>query len=163
MSGRAAGENLDVMRAEPVAASALLRLPVRLHGIELGRPVDLILDRDRRRALGLELLCGDAERRFLPLAAAKLRDDGIEIRSPLVMLERAELAFYTERGSTLAALRGSTIMRRGENLGALVDLEVAEDGTIERLVLETQAGRTAVDHGDDLHFGGIRSAVRRAS
>ena len=50
----------DKRRAMPgVSASELLRLPVRMHGIQLGHAVDVIFDRDRRRALGLEVLCGD--------------------------------------------------------------------------------------------------------
>ena len=40
----------------------LLALPVRLHGIQLGRPIDLLLDRDARRAVGLDVFCGDEER-----------------------------------------------------------------------------------------------------
>ncbi|MDX6413203.1 MAG: hypothetical protein QOH23_613, partial [Gaiellaceae bacterium] len=30
----------------------LLALPVRLHGIQLGRPVELLLDRDTMRVIG---------------------------------------------------------------------------------------------------------------
>ena len=46
----------------------LLRLPVCFNGIELGRPVDVLLDRQASRAVGLEVVCGNDERRFLPLA-----------------------------------------------------------------------------------------------
>lgn len=42
-----------------LSADELLRLPVRLHGIRLGRPVDLILDTGSMRALGLDVRCGD--------------------------------------------------------------------------------------------------------
>lgn len=157
------GEDRVDMRAGTFSASELLRLPIRLHGIELGRPVDVILDRDRRRALGLEVRCGDAERRFLPLAAARWGGDAIEIPSPLVLLERAELAFYTERGSTLAGLRGSALLRHGEILGNVADLELAADGTIEQFVLETSRGRAAVPYADDLHVGRASRSVRAAS
>jgi hypothetical protein len=150
------------MRAATVSAATLLRLPVRLRGIELARPVDLVLDRDRRRVLGLELRCGDEGHRFLPLAAATVHHDQIDIRSPLVMLDRAQLAFYTERGSTLAALRGSTMLRRGEALGALADLELATDGTIEHVVLEGPEGRLRVPYDGDVAFG-RRGPIRAAS
>ncbi len=52
----------------------LLAMPVRLHGIQLGRPVDLLLDRDARRVVGLDVLCGDGVHRFLPLPVGQLRD-----------------------------------------------------------------------------------------
>ncbi len=51
-------------------------LPVRLHGIQLGRPVDLLLDPDTRRAVGLDLLCGDEVHRFLPVAVRQLPISG---------------------------------------------------------------------------------------
>ena len=83
----------------------LLRRPVRLRGIQLGRAVDLILDAAGRRALGFDVLCGDGEHRFLPLSAAEPHPDQITVRSALSLLDTAELAFYRERGTTLAALR----------------------------------------------------------
>src|SRR5207253_2289070 len=53
---------------------AVLHLPVRARGIELGRPMDIVLDLAGGRAVGIEVFCGDKRRRFLPLAAAgKLR------------------------------------------------------------------------------------------
>jgi len=41
------------------AASELLSLPVRMHGIQLGTPVDALLDARADRLLGFEVLCGD--------------------------------------------------------------------------------------------------------
>ena len=96
------------MRGRP--AEELLRLPVRLHGIQLGRPVDLILDLVGERALGLDVLCGDDVHRFLPLAAATVGDDEITVRSALTLLEEAELAFYRSRASELSALRGAELV-----------------------------------------------------
>ena len=72
-----------------VSAAQLLRLPVRVHGIELGRPVDIVLDREHTRALGFEVLCGDEERRFLPLAVATVRETELELRSSLGLLDEA--------------------------------------------------------------------------
>ncbi len=62
------------------SATELLQLPVQLHGIRLGRPVDLLLDPAEWRALGFVVLCGDESSRFLVFAAADLREDAIEVR-----------------------------------------------------------------------------------
>lgn len=131
-----------------VSAVRLLRLPVRVRGIELGRPVDLVLDREHTRALGLEVLCGDEERRFLPLAVATVRERELEIRSSLGLLDEAELAFYTKRGSTFAALRGCGVTRGQTLLGELADLTLAPDGTIAAVVVTTPDGSEEVDYVD---------------
>ncbi len=77
------------------AAEALLGLPVRVHGIELGRPVDVVLDLESRRAIGLEVRCPDDARRFLPLAAARLREDEVAVGSALLLLDEREVARVT--------------------------------------------------------------------
>jgi len=83
----------------------LLRRPVKIRGIQLGRAVDLILDPAGRRVLGFDVLCGDGAHRFLPIAAAEAGTSEISVRSSLTLLDPAELAFYRERGTTLTALR----------------------------------------------------------
>jgi hypothetical protein len=90
------------------SATELLQLPVQLHGIRLGRPVDLLLDPEEWRAVGFVVLCGDETSRFLVFAAADVGDEAIELSSALVLLEDVE--FY----------------RNG-----LSDLLVAPDGTVE--------------------------------
>ena len=90
-----------------IASGAVLALPVCLHGIELGRSVELIVDADVRRVLGFEVRCGDDAHRFLPLAAARVRGGEIAIGSPLTLLD--ELAFYRRRGHGLGALRGARV------------------------------------------------------
>ena len=146
-----------------VSTERLLRLPVRVRGIELGRPVDLVLDREHRRALGFEVLCGDEERRFLPLAVATVRESELEIHSSLGLLDEAELAFYTKRGSTFAALRGCGVVRRRTMLGELVDLTLAGDGTIASLVVATPDGREELDNGVDVTLVPAGTNVRAAS
>jgi len=146
-----------------VSAERLLRLPVRVRGIELGRPVDLVLDREHTRALGLEVLCGDEERRFLPLAVATIRESELELRSSLGLLDEAELAFYTKRGSTFAALRGWGVVRGRTLLGELVDLTVAADGTIASLVVATSDGCEELDYGADVALVAAPTDVRAAS
>ena len=61
-----------------LSGDEVLSLPVRLHGIELGRPVDVLLDRDGLRVVGLDVLCGDEVHRFLPLPTAAIGDDALD-------------------------------------------------------------------------------------
>jgi hypothetical protein len=141
----------------------LLRLPVRLRGIELGRPVDLVLDRERRRGLGLEVVCGDDERRFLPLAVGHMSRDAIEVRSSLVLLDERELAFYMDRGSTYASLRGAQVFVAGEPVGSLEDVVLAVDGSIERVRVATPEGAKELAFTADVVLGAPRRSVRAAS
>ena len=136
-----------------VSADELLLRPVKVRGIELGTPVDLILaPTNGRRALGFDVLCGDHEHRFLPLAAARLDAGEIQIESTLMLLDGAELEYYRERGSTLASLRGARVSRGGLPAGRLRDILVGRDGAIDALVLESDAGEIVVpyDTGVDL-------------
>jgi hypothetical protein len=101
-------------------AYELLELPVRVRGIELGRPVDLLIHRQEGRALGFEVLCGDQAHRFLPFVVATFQKDAIEIDSPFLLLDFGQVGFYREQATTLRDLNGD---------GA--DIVVREDGTIE--------------------------------
>src|SRR5438067_198368 len=74
----------------------LRSLPIRLHGIELGRAVDLIVELETMRVLGLDVRCRDDTHRFLPLAAARVGEAEIAIGSALLLLD--ELPFYRARG-----------------------------------------------------------------
>jgi hypothetical protein len=114
----------------------LLRLPVRLRGIQLGRPYELLIDLAAERAVGFEIVCGDEERRFLPLATATLRDDEIALGSALTLLEEGELAFYRDRASALSSLRGMQVERDGRPLGRLVDVLVGDGGTLAGALVE---------------------------
>jgi hypothetical protein len=55
------------------AASEVLALPVRLHGIQLGKPVDALLDPLADRLLGFEVRCGDDEHRSSSTGTATTR------------------------------------------------------------------------------------------
>lgn len=81
-------------------------------GIELGRVVDVILELDAERPLGLDVLCGDGERRFLPMAAVGRLGSDIEVESSLTLLEPAELAFYRAHGRSLRAGSSGTLADR---------------------------------------------------
>src|SRR5215203_4364651 len=85
-----------------LAVSALLSLPVRLHGIQLGRPVDVLIDERGERVVGLEVLCGDGARRFLPFAVARIRPDEIAVESALMLLDERDLYYYRARTRRLA-------------------------------------------------------------
>jgi uncharacterized protein YrrD len=115
----------------------LLGLRVRLHGIELGRPVDLLLDRDGLRVVGLDVLCGDEVHRFLPLPTAAVGADELTIHSPLVLLEEDELAFYRTRAFVLSSLRGRKVTKRGKDLGTLRDVAFAPGGELLAVLLES--------------------------
>jgi hypothetical protein len=132
----------------------LLALPVRLHGIQLGRPVDLLLDRDAQRAVGLDVLCGDEVHRFLPLPTAAVGRGEIRILSPLVLLEQRELDFYRSRTLALSRVRGTAVERNGRQLGLLRDVVVAEDGRVVAAIVDE----------DRIPFdAGLRFAPRRRS
>ena len=122
------------------SATELLQLPVQLHGIRLGRPVDVLLDPEEWRAIGLVVLCGDESRRFLVFAAADLQEDAIAVPSALLLLE--DVDFYRDRSRSLRSLLGNAVSNGGHALGELRDLLVRPDGGVEALVVE-EDGRLA--------------------
>src|SRR5258705_469790 len=85
-------------------AAELLPLPVPVHGIQLGRPVDALLDPRVDRVVGLELVCGDGANRFLPFSVARIRDDEIEVSSALALIDDRESAYYRRNSRRLADL-----------------------------------------------------------
>ena len=110
-------------------------MPVRLNGIRLGTPVDLLLDPEDLRAVGLDLRCGDKVHRFLPMPAVKVADGAIVLRSPLVLLEDDQLAFYRKRSLSLTSLRGAPVERDGRTVGRLTDVVVGPRGELSELVV----------------------------
>src|SRR3954454_14539799 len=91
-----------------LSADALLHLPVRLNGIDVGRPVDVIMAPGLGRALGLHVLCGDAAPPFLPLSAASIVAKEIPLSSALTLVEDA--SFYLRRGAGYRAALGHAIV-----------------------------------------------------
>lgn len=131
-----------------VSADTILGLPVRLHGIQLGRPVDLVLEPATLRVVGLHVRCGDGSDRFVPLPAVRVTDEEIAVRSALMLLDEANLAYYRSKGRTLRALRGAPVVRDGRRLGALADLVLAEDGSPLELVVDRGGVRDRVAFSD---------------
>ena len=125
------------------SAASLLHLPVRLRGIRLAQPVDLLLDTAGWRALGFVVLCGDDETRFLPYAAARPGTDEIAVGSALTLLEDVE--FYRRRSESLRALLGSPVRRESASLGSLRDVLLGADGVATALTIERPDGIGEVD------------------
>jgi hypothetical protein len=82
----------------------LLSKRVVMRGIQLGRVVDVILEESADRPIGLDVLCGDGEHRFLPMATVQIEDGQVEVESPLMLLEREQLDFYRARGRALRSV-----------------------------------------------------------
>jgi len=120
------------------SATELLQLPVRLNGIRLGRPVDLLLDPAEWRALGFVVLCGDGSSRFLVFAAADLREDAIDVSSALLLLDDVE--FYRDRSRSLRDLLGAE----------LCDLLVTRGGSVEALLVERDGVVQQIEPADML-------------
>ena len=82
--------------------SEVLALPVRMHGIQLGTPVDALLDPASNRVVGFEVLCGDGARRFLPLAVARVGVAEIGIESALTLIDERDSDYYRRHARRVA-------------------------------------------------------------
>jgi uncharacterized protein YrrD len=131
-----------------VSAEALLRLPVKVRGVELGHPIDVVLDPGGRRALGLVVMCKDEEQRFLPLTVAEIGDDEIAVASVLALLDDGELDFYRRRASTMRLLRGTIVRRDGRIAGHLEDVILLRDGSIAELIVAKGDGRESLQNDE---------------
>ena len=125
------------------SATELLRLPVQLHGIRLGQPVDLLLDPVALCVIGFVVLCGDESLRFLVYAAADPQEDAIGVSSALLLFDDVE--FYRERSRSLRALLGGAVVSGRRELGVLHDLLLSPDGKAAALVVEQDDELREVD------------------
>jgi hypothetical protein len=73
-----------------------------MHGIQLGRPIEALLDARIDRLLGLEVLCGDGARRFLPFSVARVRADEIALESALTLIDERDIGYYRRNSRRLA-------------------------------------------------------------
>ncbi len=140
-----------------VSGEGTLLLPVRLHGIQLGRPVDLVVDPPSRRAVGFDVLCGDDVHRFLPIAAAQLGQDEIAVGSSLMLLE--DVGFYRKRGESLRGLRGRPVHRGRRLLGILRDLTLARDGELLEIVLDRDGRELRIPFDPSLELHGASASA----
>jgi len=120
------------------SAAASLHLRIELHGIQLGRPTDLLLDTEAWQVLGYVVHCGDESVRFLPYAAAQTSETEIAVGSALMLLE--DVGFYEQRGVSYRSLLGSDIGAEGilRDLvigagGAVTELEIERGGSLHRV------------------------------
>jgi hypothetical protein len=125
-----------------LSGEELLRFPVRVDGMDVGRAVDLIVDPHTRRALGIDVLCRDDVHRFLPLAAADVGADEIRLSSAFALVDDAGFDFYRGRASSLRRLKGAEVARDGRNVGALRDVVISDAGEIEAFIV--QSGEEAI-------------------
>lgn len=131
----------------------LLRRPVVIHGIEMGRPYDVVFDVAASRAVGLDVECGDTRHRFLPFPAARVREHEIAIGSALVLLPEEDVGFYRLRGRTFRSLVGTPVERDGVAQGELVDVVLAADGAVEAVAVSVAGSVTLVPAGPSLTIG----------
>jgi len=117
-----------------LSAAAALQLPVRLHGIQLGRPVDLLLETDGWHALGFVVHCGDEAPRFLPYAASQPSEEEIAVGSALMLLE--DVSFYRQRGASLRSLLGGDVEHAGMRVGVLRDVMLTRGGAVSELEVD---------------------------
>jgi hypothetical protein len=113
-----------------LSAAASLRVPVRLHGIQLGQPTDLLVDVESWHAVGFVVHCGDDSVRFLPWAASQPAANEIAVGSALMLLE--DVAFYTKRSVSFRSIVGGEL-RVG---GVLHDLLIGDGGFVSELEIE---------------------------
>jgi len=121
-------------RPASLSAAALLGLPVRLQGIKLGRPVDVLVDPEGWRVLGFVVEPRGGALRFLPYAASQPSRAEIAVGSALMLLD--DVGFYRKRSVSLRALLGAAVERDGAPVGTLVDLVVQADGEVSDLDLD---------------------------
>jgi hypothetical protein len=124
------------------SAAGLVGTPIRLHGILLGRPTDVLLDAVGRRLLGFVVESGDEAPRFLPFAASQPADGVIAVASALMLLD--DVGFYRKRGASFRSLLGTQVVRGGAPAGTLVDMWVAPSGDVIELELELDGRRDRV-------------------
>lgn len=120
------------------SAAASLQLPVRLRGIQLGRPTDLVLDIDDWHAVGFVVRCGDESRRFLPYAACQPGAEEIAVASSLMLLE--DVAFYEKRGVSFRSLLDGEVVGGG----VLQDVTLGAGGIVEELEVEHEGARRRI-------------------
>jgi hypothetical protein len=129
-----------------LSAADLVGIPVRLHGILLGRPIDLLLDGSARRVLGFVVESGDEAPRFLPFAACQPGDDAIAVASALMLLD--DVAFYRKHGVSFRALLGTEVARENAPVGTLVDMHLDHAGDVVELEVESEGLQLRVAAAD---------------
>jgi hypothetical protein len=134
-----AGHDRVAVDERSSSGGELMHLPVCVNGAELGRPIDLLVDLDQLRVVGLNVRCSQGAQRFLPLAAAKLSREQINASSRLALLD--ESAYYSEHGASLRSLRGAAVDLAGRQVGTLADIILRANGDVTRVVVKRKSGK----------------------
>ena len=125
-------------------AESLLGKVVRLRGINLGHVVDVFVDLQPLRAVGLHIRSPDGSERFVPFPVARVVEDAVEVASPFAVLDEDEVGFYREGAVRWRALRGTAAGQEGHSAGVLSDIVLRPDGSAVACVIESgDASRTA--------------------
>ena len=148
------GRGNDQLVRAGVSIEGLLRRPVVLRGIRLGRPTDVALDAATLRAVGFDVRCGDGVDRFLPLPAARLHEDEIAVGSALMLLDEADATFYRRGIRRFGTLVGAQVERGGEALGVLEDVLLEPEGSIAALRVAVDGRTEVVPYDGSLTIGG---------
>lgn len=117
-----------------LSVAGMVGCPVRLQGILLGRPSDVVLDSTCRRVLGFVVHSGDDAPRFLPFAASQPAQGAIAVGSALMLLD--DVAFYRKHGVSFVSLLGTGIERESAPVGTLTDMFVDHSGDVVELEVE---------------------------
>ena len=125
-----------------LSSAELVGTPVRLHGILLGRPVDLLLDAGARRVVGFVVESGDDAPRFLPFAASQPDEEVIAVASALMLLD--DVAFYRKHGVSFRSLVGTLVEQEGVPAGTLIDMKVDSTGAVIEFEVENDGLRIRV-------------------
>ncbi|HEY2074296.1 MAG TPA: hypothetical protein VGG88_12035 [Gaiellaceae bacterium] len=125
-----------------LSVAGMVGSPVRLQGILLGRPSDVVLDASGRRVLGFVVHSGDDAPRFLPFAASQPGEAEIVVASALMLLD--DVAFYRKHGVSFVSMLGTRIERENVPVGTLVDMQVDHSGNVVELEVEHDDRRSRV-------------------
>lgn len=125
-----------------LSVAGLVGSPVRLQGILLGRPNDVVLDSACRRVLGFLVRSGDDAPRFLPFAASQVGEGEIAVGSALMLLD--DVAFYRKHGVSFVSIVGTGIARENVAVGTLIDMYVDHAGNVVELEVEHEGLRMRV-------------------
>jgi hypothetical protein len=139
---------------------ALVGRAVMYRDIRLGVVVDALLDGPVRRLVGLDVLCGDGARRFLPFPACDVVESHIAVDSALVFLER-DVDFYRTGGRPFSKLQRLPVRLSGIEVGTLTDIVVTPAGDVRHVVASTSSGDRELEPGLALVVGNfdLRPAV----
>jgi hypothetical protein len=123
----------------------VLNRSVRIHGIDVGEPVDVLLDPDLRCVLGLEVHCRDGVNRFLPWLAGELQPDELLVELPVALLDGPQLEYYREHALALNALRRLPVAGFDTPAARVEDVVVDARGRVVALEIDARRRRRTIE------------------